>query len=353
MVTAGGGELYFVTLVWPDGVGGASAQATSRSQKTYYYPPTPCVPGLGGCQTQATANYSMPEISISAKRVYFLEGETQIKSLAPDGVIQPVMNIPAPPNSYVVFAVSPDDKRIAVSVITLATTNVADSFTHVMYVADTGTGAHRVDLYSSTSFAEWPVGWHAGNLVVAVAPDITANPDNSYRGVGYRTVDPANGRTLTSLDCTRGLLVAAGTGCATGFCSTASTCQDGSIGKQDWNGAKTTFGLPSGPMPKIFLAFDELSLSPDGTRIAAAVVTDPKTGSVETDLFGDGSQKHVTDAGGPQGWIDRSHLVVSSYAAPSVWIIDVDTGTKTQLNAPNMIAGYGQLRLAGVLPASL
>lgn len=351
--TAGGNEPYFVTMVPLDGVGGAWAQATTRTLKEYYYAPTPCPPGTM-CVSSSTANYHLPEISISRTHVYFLDGDTQINSLAPDGIIQAVMRIPAPPNSQVTFAVSPDDKRIAVSVITLATTNLAAAFNGVMYVEDLGPGSHRVDLYSSTTLAEWPVGWHAGNIVVAVAPDIAVNIDNPYAGTGYRTVDPSTGQALASLDCTSGLLSAAGTACASGWCANPVYCGGAAaLGKQEWNGVKTSWALPAGGTPKVQIASNySAQLSPDGMRIAAEVVSDPQTGARDTvDLVADGLVSIVARSFSPEGWLDNGHLVASS--AAGVWIIEVDRGGMIQMSGLRRIALQGEPRLAGVLPANL
>ena len=41
-------------------------------------------------------------------------------------------------------------------------------------------------------------------------------------------------------------------------------------------------------------------------------------------MFGNGSQTKATDTGSPLGWIDTSHLVVSSNTTASVWILNVD-----------------------------
>jgi hypothetical protein len=349
--TAGASEAYFITLVGLDGVV-AQAEPTTRSPKTYYFPPSSCQPGRM-CIGAQTANMELPEVSISKTHLYFLDGDQQIKSLAPNGNIQSVINVAAPPNSQVTFAVSPDDQRIAVAVITLATANVADSFSEQMYVEDLSSAANRIALYTSTTVAEWPVGWHAGDLVVAVASDMGGGVgiDNSYGGKGYRSVDPADGHVLASLDCTAGLLVQAGTACAAGFCSTPASCQDdGTLSKQDWNGNKTVLARPPGPAPKILTAFNSIHLSPDGTRIVAPVVTDPKTGSLETDLFSDGSQTALTSVGDPIGWLDNDQLLMATFGA--VWIVDINRGTTT-LAMERAANEPAFPRLSGVLPANL
>src|SRR5258708_29551945 len=96
-----------------------------------------------------------------------------------------------------VFAVSPDDSRIAVAVITFpfpAKTRI--------YVEDLTGGGHHIDLFSSGTVLEWPVGWHQGHLVIAVGAN--AHPQNSYDGFiygysGYHVADASTGTRLATV----------------------------------------------------------------------------------------------------------------------------------------------------------
>ena len=350
--TAGLGEPYFVTLVPLNGIGGAWVQPKTRSSKEYFWPPTACpAGGTPPCGTSSTANYRFPETSISNTHVYFLDGDTDVRSLAPNGTVQAVMTITAPPNSQVVFAVSPDDSRIAISVITLATSTSAASFNDVLYVEDLGRGANRLDLYSSSALAEWPIGWHGNDVVVASASDISVNTDSPYGGTGYRLLDSVTGNTVKALDCDRGLLVKAGVACATGWCSIPSLCETGTLGKESWSGQKSVFSVAAGPVPKIFPVWEYLDLSPDGTRILSAVVSNSSSGALETDLFGDGASSLVSALGSPQGWLDDTHVLVSSSSA--VWVLDLTTDSATQVTGLKTIALEGTPSLAGVLPGGL
>jgi hypothetical protein len=348
---AGVGEPYVVQLVSLDGRGGPFVQPVSRSLKQYWFPPSPCPQAR--CSEGETAAYTMPETSISRTRVYFLDGESTVRSLSPDGSVQTVMNLSAPDNSQVVFGVSPDDKRIVISVITLARTRVPASFDDVMYVEDLGTGANRVDLYSSTTVGEWPVGWHAGRLVVGVASADLFSFENPYGVVAYHIVDPATGARLGALDCARGLLVAAGTACASGWCTTGSTCGSGTLGKQAWDGTQTPFTVPSGPPPKIFTAFaNAAELSPDGVNIATSAISDQPSFAVETLLFKNGSSSILTRLGSPLGWLDSSHVLVSSVSA--VWIVDLNNvAAPTMMQGLQTIPQQGMPALSGILPANL
>jgi len=298
----------------------------------------------------------MPETSISNRRIYFLDGESEIKSLAPDGTVESIMNIQAPPNSQVMFAVSPDDRRIAVSVITLATSQLAASFTNVMYVEDLGTAAHRVGIWSSTTRGEWPVGWHTGHLVVGVGSSDLFNFDNPYGVIGYHIVDPATGIRLAAMDCSEGLLVVAGTACVAGGCTTTSTCTPATLSRQAWDGTKTNFSLPAGPAQRIFVAWNYTELSPAGDRVAAELMTDvgngsAGSGSTETAVLENGSVLFTTQIGGPQGWLDEDHLVVSN--ASQVSIVDVTTGAAVPMVGLKSIPQQGMPTLAGILPQTL
>jgi hypothetical protein len=95
------------------------------------------------------------------------------------------------------FAVSPDDQRIAV---------VLDDFTSGgasthLYVEDLNGGGNHVDLFSeSGAFTLWPVGWHGtNNLVLAVTPSCTQGGGPFCCGPQeLHVVDPATaGRRFT------------------------------------------------------------------------------------------------------------------------------------------------------------
>jgi len=348
---SGPGEVYFIELSAFDGSGGPQVTALARSSKLYYVPPGAC-PSGGLCQTSETANYAIPETSISAHRVYFLDGETSIKSLAGDWSVAAVRNIDAPPNSQVAFAVSPDDRRIAVSIITLATAPAADTLTDVMYVEDLAGGTNRVQLYSSTRLAEWPVGWHAGNVVVAVGSPELGTYDNPYAATGYVLVDPSTGAKVASLDCARGLLVAAGTACATGWCPTVSTCAGGTLAAQGWDGSRTTFAVPPGPPPRILMGNSRSPhLSPDGTRLAAEVVVNADTNAIASTVLQHGELTVVRPDRAPLGWLDADHLAVAS--GHEVDFLDLRRDIESLVGGYHPLPNYGTPQLVGVMPSNL
>lgn len=349
---AGEGEPYFVELVGRDGRRGAWVQPVTRSAKVYYFPPTACPPG-GICPAAETANYHLPETSISNTHVYFLDGDTVIRSLAIDGTVAVVKTIHSPPNSQVAFSVSPDDQRIAISIITLATSQSAEPVDVNMFVEDlAGLNSNRVSLYSSKTLAEWPIGWHAGNLVVAVGSRDLGTYDNAYAATGYVVVDPTTRRQLASLDCARGLLAAAGTACADGWCGTASSCGPGTLAKQAWDGTKSPFITPPGPPPPIFVAFaTSVQLSPDGTRLACSVIENPHTGNTQVMLLQGGTGTFMAPGYAPLGWLDNDHLIVGS--SQQVMIVDLATSATVTMSYLQFIQGQGMPALAGTMPPNL
>jgi hypothetical protein len=164
--------------------------------------------------------------------------------------------------------------------------------------------------------------------------------------------DPATGLRLASLDCAFGLLVRAGTACASGWCGIfEGPCDPGTLGAQAWNGTKTAFTIPGGPPAHILRNGLEMHLAPDGNRVAVEVVTDSQTGAGDTMLFQNGAARIVARDAGPQGWLDNTHLVV--WSGGGVKIVDTTSGAEQLMTALKSIPQQGMPSLAGVLPADL
>jgi hypothetical protein len=345
--TAGPGEPYYVQLVGPDGNGGPWATATTRSEKTLFAK-EPCMAGPD-CDDMMTAPYWIPETSASRTRVYFLDGETRIMALGLDGRVSTITDVPAPPNSQVIFSVSPDDSRLAVSIVTLATSfSSPGPFDDVMYVEDLLDGANHVQLYRSTEFAEWPIGWKDRSLVVAMGTHDLAFHDNPYGALGYQLVDPVNGHVRATLDCNQGLVVSAGTACSSGLCPIPTYCEVGQLAVQSWDGAKVDFALPA-EARRVFVPYTYLS--PAGDQMAVAIVTDVSTGKLKTAVLAGGAIRFTSLAGTPQGWLDETHLVLST--ADTVSIVDIASGVLVEVTDLKAIPQQGQPHLVGTLPPSL
>jgi hypothetical protein len=273
----------------------------------------------------------LPNLSPSSSRVYFLDGDSTIKSLATNGAVATVMDLGISSSQEAVFAVSPDDRRIAVSVLD----NLGYPVRTQLYVEDVGTGANRADLFSGTVL-EWPVGWHQGNLVLAVG--IEAPPQNciqtfSYSTLGYHVADATTGIRLKTICDQRSSYyppVPAGTVC---LASPPALVES-------WDGVTRTLknvgGCPQNG-----------ALSPDGSWIASTEVVAGSqggcTGQNNVYMLGRDDNVNQTAAlGAPEGWIDSGHLVVTAQPGePSAArsILDVSSNTIVQLPAVGFFAG--------------
>jgi hypothetical protein len=334
---AGGAEPYVIQLVRPDGRALPAVHAVSRSLKTYYPPASPCPSGQ--CRGPATANYQLPETSVSATHVYFLDGESDLKSLSPSGTVALIRHLAVEANSNVAFAVSPDDRRIAIAVVTYAAAGSATSFDLRLYAEDLLDGGHRTEVYTSASVVEWPVGWHAGEVVLAIGDPGVFTGFNPYGALEYHLVDPASWTRQAVLSCTFGPLVVAGSACS----------KPPALGRQDWTGAALTFRLdPTGPVSRLQPAY--LALSPDGHQVAGGVRAAAAV-AYDTELFEDGSESLLVAGAAPSGWLDARHLLVTAPTGPA--IAAVPGGTLTPVTGLAPLPGQGWPSLLGVLPAFL
>lgn len=125
------------------------------------------------CGSGAAA-WILPAVSASAGHVYFRDGDTRVRMLVPPSSAVDVTTVPGGTNVVSGFSVSPDDLRIAVSTETFTPTAITDR----LYVEDLHGGGHHADIYSTSvpagNFKQpvmlWPMGWHQGELVLAVWP---------------------------------------------------------------------------------------------------------------------------------------------------------------------------------------
>jgi hypothetical protein len=267
-----GGTTYSISLVGVDGKVAATATGRKRSQP-------------GGILVQ------MPSVSASNSRLYYLDGDSTVMFLKPDGTSGAATTISVDSKSAAVFAVSPDDSRIAVAVITFpypAKTRI--------YVEDLTGGGHHVDLFSSATVLEWPVGWHQGHLVIAVG--INTPPQNAWDGFiyalsGYHVADASTGTRLATI-CDGTIAydppVPAGTVCGSFPNYVVS----------DWSGATRPAPADDGCVGG--------ALSPDGSMIADCQ-GNPR---VVTIVVGDGTRIATQYSGMPLGWIDSTHVVLKA-----------------------------------------
>jgi hypothetical protein len=293
-----GGATYTANLVGLDGRVAATAVGRKRSQPA-------------GVQVQ------MPNVSASSTRLYYLDGDSSVMFLKPDGTSGAATTIAVDSKSAAAFAVSPDDSRIAVAVITYpypAKTR--------LYVEDLTGGGHHIDLFSSGSLLEWPVGWDQGHLVIAVGLNVA--PQNAFDGFiygfsGYHVADAATGaRVATVCDGYVASVppVPAGTVCT----------NYPKVVVSDWSG--TTRPAPADQ------GCNGGALSPDGSMIADC----QGSPAVVTLVVQDGTQIATQYTGTPVGWIDNTHLVLSASNA-DLSIVDARAFTKTAIQAQGFFAG--------------
>src|SRR6266567_1925850 len=147
----------------------------------------------------------LPYVSTSNSGVYYLDGDREIHYLKPDGTTQVFINLPNEVTVRAAFAVMPDDSGMAVGLLNYGVHPVANS----MYVRAKGSNGVLTEkvIYTSTTRYFWPVGWHAGNLVVAylgptgtpfdtierygrgIPADFPYGP-NPYGGINVHVINP-------------------------------------------------------------------------------------------------------------------------------------------------------------------
>jgi len=313
-------SMYTASLVGVTGAVAASVRAHQR---------TPIAARSGHPIT-------LPYVSTSSTALYYLSGDSIIQALRPDGSQGAAANLNLGPGMEAAFAVSPDDSKIAFSVLDFNQTPV-----HVTLYTDNlvNTSARRVIFESSTDYV-WPVAWHGGLLVLAhsVGPyeeDIAkAGPgrDNPYSAVSYHVVDPQNANRIVLMgSCTvSGALSPAGSGCI----------QGGSI---DWQG--NTAPWSTNDWGSISSA---AALSPDGKWMAATPPDNPKVmaifstnGNIWTYMDGPGVRDWA-------GWLDDQTIMTGSYIN-STWQPQVANVIKGGVVHPVAAHGF----YAGRLPTDI
>lgn len=244
----------------------------------------------------------LPYVSTSSTALYMLAGDSTVVSLRlPDGKQGVAARIPVGPGQEAAFAVSPDDSRIAVSVLDFNRSPV-----HVWLYTDNLGGGDQHVIYESDSNYVWPVAWHSGLLVLAHAygpyeEDIVkAAPgrDNPYSAISYHIVDPITADRLYLLGgCSvSGPMGPAGSGCIQGGTIDWQGNVSPPWGTRDWGSVSSA-----------------AALSPDGLWVAATTADSPDhmaiwtpDGRIITWVPGAGTRDWV-------GWIDDQHVLTGSY----------------------------------------
>ena len=291
--------------------------------------------------------FFLPKLSATTRGVYYLDGDTDLKLLRPDGTSATVRQLPGSRSARVVFAVSPDDEWIALSVISYGPPDPAcqvscgPSWTAKSYVERLTVAAERTDFavaLRDLGFAiAYPVGWRQGMVVLADGYAVIQNPGyvNPYAARDrYALVDPKTDRVAQRIgrerasaeDCAiTGPLVPAGTACL------ASR----SVRFWTWDGMFQTFVSDSAVLYDVNEYALPAALSPSGSAVAVAlasgrIVLAPSPTRLPEDVVGS-----------PIGWLDDTHLV---FAAPAgtMKIFDKARGSVTSLALINEpVAPFG------------
>jgi hypothetical protein len=263
--------------------------------------------------------WHLPRFSVAGRSVYFLDGDTDLKVLRGDGSVADVGRLPGGPADRVVFAVSPDETQIAYSVIHYSSGDTTTTSLRVGPLSTLGGG----EIFSGPPI-EFPIGWLAGRLVIAITPNgsIQNNGEvNPYFASAYHIVDPitANRVFSTPATCTpQGPVNGGGT-----ICQQVS----GTVSAFAWNGTNRVLG-PIGYAPPVVL-------NPDGQSAAATVVTSAIPNQIA--LVSGGQVTPSAAAGTPAGWFDAIHLLFITgpccQGTASAAVLDVRSNTVTPVDS--------------------
>lgn len=253
----------------------------------------------------------LPLVSTSASRVYYLDGRHSVKFLKPDGTTGLALQLPVQSDERGVFAVSADDSKIAVSVFNLKSgmrlmiANIAASPTW-----------HQV--FATTAFSEWPVGWRGNELVLAVGYVSGGQQTCAIcylKPIGYHIADADTGArsaTVCSGTSSQSQVPSGPPAPAGVICETATKLgQNGqwtesSLAIARWDGST----LPVRPPSCVISSAGPLALSPDGQRFAGERNVAACVPGTTIYVFDDGGQDHGTAA------------VTTSYP----WVLWIDAG---------------------------
>lgn len=305
---------------------------------------------------------SPPLVSASDQRVYFLDGDTDIRSLDPAGQTKLVKSIADGSNRTLAFAVNPGESRIAVALI--AQDSDSAKSTSTGYVEDLAAASNRVALWSNTGrdALRWPVGWY-GTAVIDEIDDCGSGYGYGYTGTtacSYHVVDAGMGkRTATVCEgpavqpsatyvnySPSGLPTRAGVACNESEQPQSSCGGTFTISAADWTGAehdfisKTTTSSCGGNV----LPVSGCYLSPDGTVMACA----DSTTSAATLLTVNGSTHNLGRRYNILGWIDGSHFL-GEVDASTLGVITAPTGALNSLAFDHA----DQVDMVTTLPGSL
>jgi hypothetical protein len=257
--------------------------------------------------------------SASRTRLYYLNAGSEVRFLAPNGTSGTVTRIALGGTEQAGFAVSPDDASIAVAIFSYTPLPDGSYKGMRLYVEDLNGGGHHADIFSSTTVAEFPVGWTSGRLIVAVSEPkcCPAEPGNPYDASSYHVVDPATGTRLVTL-CDNsagpeGPIEPIGAICF--HPAQAPTYQRWDAGP---------FDAPAAiPNPDQF----PNAVSPDGTRVAGGQA------GFRIVIFGPrGAWNWLNQTGTVLGWLDSDRIVFRALNGVALSVLELDTKVSAEIS---------------------
>jgi hypothetical protein len=309
LITPPSNPTYVVSLVGFDGMVAAKAQASS--------------PGRVTCGAAGDALLP-PPVSTSNSRVYYMDALGSVRFLTPIGVTSKATTVPVGSQRRSTFAVSPDDKRIAVVVSDYSASGAATS----LYVEDLNGGTHHKVIFTETgAFGIWPIGWHGADLVVAKVPAC------AQAGGGTFCCGPQELHVVDASTAARKFTLG-GPGCVIAGPPSAggAICEsDTQVSVLDWSGTTTRSFSIQGLTPA--------HLSPNSNQ----ATLDKGNPSNFVDTVVDGSHTTFSDFQ-TCGWIDSTRVLgTDRQGQPRV--ADIVTGTTVAVVAQGLCAG----RIPGAL----
>lgn len=292
---------YTVSLVGTDARVVASAQAST--------------PGAVTCANAAAGVVPLP-VSTSNSRLYFMDGQGVVRFLSPAGDTGRATTVPIGSARRSMFAVSPDDQRIAVVVDDFNSTGAATR----LYVEDLNGGGNHVELFTqSGAYTLWPIGWHGtNNLVVAKVPACT-------QGGGFGCCGPQELHVVDPTTAVRRFTIG-GSGCVISGPPTpaGASCETTTSTARvyDWTaGLLRTYPIAGPGMGPIYL-------SPNGQHLALS--TNPGETTVEA-----AKTLSMTVC----GWIDDTRILAGGDTQQQPRVGDINSGTVVPVAAQGDCGG--------------
>ena len=254
----------------------------------------------------------LPLVSTSASRVYYLDGRNSVRFLKPDGTTGLALQLPIQSDERGVFAVSADDSKIAVSVF-----NLRSGMRLVVANMAASPAWHQV--FATTAFSEWPVGWRGNELVLAIGYVSGGQQTCAIcylSPVGYHIADADTGSrsaTVCTTTSSQAQLPSGPPSLAGVICETATKLGpngqwiESSLAIAHWDGST----VPVRPASCV-ISSGPLALSPDGQSFAGERDVANCVPGNTIYVFDDGGRDHGTAAVTTSHpwvlWIDSGHF---------------------------------------------